>query len=85
MSLFCRFLSKLLRMNAIVPGRWVFKTGSKGAVIDLLSFNILVAEDHNTKWLSVDSLVDVNSSGEVIARGTTIYGESHAMLLRPVR
>lgn len=40
----------------------------------------------NTKspWASVTKIVKVNDKGEIIAQGKTIYGEDHAMILKPV-
>jgi uncharacterized membrane protein len=40
--------------------------------------------DKDSIWLSFDSIISVNDSGEAIGNATTIYGESHAILLKPV-
>lgn len=46
--------------------------------------NKLLSNDHNSIWLNCSKIIGVNDKGEVIGRGTTIYGEQHALLLVPV-
>lgn len=39
--------------------------------------------DPNSIWMSITGIVCVNDNGEIIANGTTIYGEGHALFLCP--
>jgi hypothetical protein len=41
--------------------------------------------DPKSIWLNIGYITSVNDDGEVIARGVTIYGEQHAVLLTPVK
>lgn len=41
-------------------------------------------QNYDCIWMGLNSGVDMNDHGEIIAKGYTIYGENHAMLLIPV-
>lgn len=41
--------------------------------------------DKECIWRSIDNVVGMTDTGEAVATGTTIYGESHAMLLTPIK
>ncbi len=40
--------------------------------------------DKDSIWLTFDEIISVNDGGEVIGKATTIYGEKHAILLKPI-
>lgn len=44
-----------------------------------------MANKANSIWLQCIEICSVNDKGEAIAKGKTIYGEEHAMLLTPVK
>lgn len=53
-------------------------------LLDLARWNDTLAENRSSLWLRIDRIVNVNGDGLVLAQGKTIYGESHALLMRPV-
>lgn len=36
-------------------------------------------------WMNITKFIKVNSKGQILAHGTTVYGEKHIMLLTPVK
>jgi hypothetical protein len=46
--------------------------------------NAELEQDYSSIWDRVMEYVDVNDSCEIVARGMTIFGEEHAILLVPV-
>lgn len=44
-----------------------------------------ISKDFDSIWMVCREVIGVNDNGEVIAQGTTIYGEQHALLLVPVK
>ncbi len=61
----------------------VYKTSGE-LVTNIYAINRKIMSCIDSIWVSVYSLGIVNDNGEIIAQGTTIYGEQHAMLLTPV-
>lgn len=47
--------------------------------------NTQLLKDYNSVWLSFDRIIGINDAGEIIALGTTMYNETHAILLVPVK
>lgn len=43
-----------------------------------------IQNESNSIWMKIIKFLQVNTKGEIIAQGETIYGEQHAMLLTPV-
>lgn len=41
--------------------------------------------DQDSIWMTFKEIIAVNDNGEIIARGVTIYGEEHAILLYPAQ
>ncbi len=58
-------------------------------VANLSSINVVsitnsqLASNYGSIWLKCNSIIGINDTGEIIALGTTIYNETHAMLLVP--
>lgn len=53
-------------------------------VSGLNSASCKVLNDVNSIWMTFNKIESVNDSGEILAQGTTIYGELHAVLLIPM-
>ena len=53
-------------------------------ILNRHDINSRVFNDSNSIWINVSGFTNVNDAGEVIAKGETIYGEQHAVLLIPV-
>lgn len=47
--------------------------------------NAQVNNDNNSIWMQLQIVYGVNDNGEIIASGSTIYGEQHAMLITPIK
>lgn len=71
------------RSNYFVSDKFFYGTEPNGQGDNILNLSAVIEDD--SMWIRADRLIDINSSGEIIAMGTTIYGESHAMLFRPIK
>jgi len=46
--------------------------------------NKIMINDHDSEWLTLGYILQVNDHGEIIMIADTIYGENHALFLYPV-
>ncbi len=79
--------TKLNNSNYTIHGgvrRCTFKDEVLMSNIVLLStttVNQKLQKDYESPWFPGVKFISINNNGEIIAKGKTIYGESHAMLL----
>ena len=75
-------LSKITENDAILNQHWVLLD-----CIDKFSKNYRSSANVNLKnsiWQGIDGHCDVNNANWIVGVATTLYGESHAILLRPI-
>lgn len=51
---------------------------------NLIDYQAPKPNTKNTIWKTFNHCADINNSGWIVGSGTTIYGESHAVLLKPI-
>lgn len=51
---------------------------------DLCSLVNIVLYDYDCIWLTINEIVGVNENNEIVAVGTTVWGEQHAILISPI-
>lgn len=72
-----------------INNRYMYGNGSvydfhKKTVFNISRLDNKVMNDNDSIWSRIyTEIVKVNDNGEIIAKGKTIYGEEHAMLLVP--
>lgn len=59
------------------------RNGNK--VSDINNIGDIFHYDKSSIWWAFEGIVSLNDSGEILSRGTTVWGEQHAMLLTPIR
>lgn len=73
---------KKINKNYVYNNRYIFNK-KNDCSMTIHNLNEKIISDINSIWYNISKIISVNDSGEVIAQGETIYGESHAMLLVP--
>lgn len=77
---------KMNNIGYVYSDNIVYDAKGRELVVDISNLDNKVKNDINSIWLSVKpEIKKVNDKGEIITQGVTIYGETHAILLVPVK